>query len=126
MSSQFEGTHNQKKERALVLRQLLQQRLRFLQIARVEALRKPPVNRSKQFARLLHSALAAPEACEAHRGAEFPGPRLLLLCDGERASEFDLSLALTLHREECIADNTVELGFEHTFIHVLHGGKGLR
>ena len=45
---------------------------------------------------------------------------------GERASEFDLSLALTLHREERIADNTVELGFEHTFIHVLHGGKGLR
>jgi hypothetical protein len=40
----------------LSLRHLLQQRLRLLQIARVEALREPPVNRSKQFARLLHLA----------------------------------------------------------------------
>jgi hypothetical protein len=41
--------------------QLLQQRLRFLQIARVEPLSKPPVNRSKQFARLLRLALVTPE-----------------------------------------------------------------
>ena len=40
----------------------LQQRLRLLQIARVEPLRKPPVNRSKQFACLLHLALIAPGA----------------------------------------------------------------
>jgi hypothetical protein len=48
-------------------RQLLQQRLRFLQIARVETLREPPVHRRQQFARLLHLALVAPEACEALR-----------------------------------------------------------
>ena len=36
--------------------QLLQQRLRFLQIARVEPLRKPLVNRNHQFARLLRLA----------------------------------------------------------------------
>ena len=41
-------------------RQLLQQRLRLLQIARVEAFSEPPVNRSQQFARLLHLALVAP------------------------------------------------------------------
>ena len=75
-------------------RQLLQQRLRFLQIARVEALRKPPVNRSQQFARLLHLALVAPEACEAHGGAEFPGFGLLLTGDGERALEIALPLSL--------------------------------
>jgi hypothetical protein len=34
--------------------QLLQQRLRVPQIARIKPLRKPPVNRSQQFARLLH------------------------------------------------------------------------
>ena len=51
-------------------RQLLQQRLRFFQIARVEPLRKPPVNRSQQFARLLHLALVTPEAREAHGGAD--------------------------------------------------------
>jgi hypothetical protein len=51
------------------IRQLLQQRLRLLQVPRVEALREPPVNRSQQFARLLHLALVAPEAREAHGGA---------------------------------------------------------
>jgi hypothetical protein len=34
---------------------------------------------------------------------------LALARDGERASEFDLSLALTLRREERIADNTSPL-----------------
>jgi hypothetical protein len=61
--------------------QLLQQRLRLLQIARVEPFREPPVNRSQQFARLLHLALVAPEASEAHGGAEFPGFGLLLTGD---------------------------------------------
>jgi hypothetical protein len=52
-------------------RQFLQQRLRLFQIERVEAFCEPAVNRSKQFARLLHLALVAPEACEAHGSAEF-------------------------------------------------------
>jgi hypothetical protein len=37
--------------------QLLKQRFRFLQIARVETVSEPLVNRSQQFARLLHLAL---------------------------------------------------------------------
>src|SRR5262249_33969922 len=61
--------------------QLLQQRLRLFQIARVEPLREPPIHRSKQFARLLHLALGTPEPCEAHGGAEFPGFSLLLTSD---------------------------------------------
>jgi hypothetical protein len=44
---------------AKLLRQLLQQRLRLFQIARVEPFGEPPVNRSKQFARLRHLALVA-------------------------------------------------------------------
>ena len=68
-------------------RQLLQQRLRVLQISRIKTLRKPPIHRSQQFARLLYFALVAPEACEAHGGAEFPGFRLLLTCNGECALE---------------------------------------
>ena len=54
-----------------------QQRLRLLQITCVEALSEPAVNRSEQFARLLHLALVTPEAREAHCGAEFPGFGLL-------------------------------------------------
>src|SRR6478752_2834468 len=52
--------------------QLLQQRLRFLQITRVEPFSEPPVHRSQQFARLLNLALVAPEACEAHGGTKLP------------------------------------------------------
>src|SRR5262249_36584622 len=52
-----------------------------------EPLRKPPVNRSQQFARLLHLALVAPEPREAHGGAEFPGFRLLLASDREGTLE---------------------------------------
>src|ERR1700733_4616658 len=71
----------------VLFRQLLQQRLRLFQIARIKSLRKPPVHRSQQFARLLHFALSPPETCEAHRSAEFPGLRLLLARDRERALE---------------------------------------
>ena len=65
----------------------VQQRLRLLQIARVEAFREPAVNWSKQFARLPHLALVAPEAREAHCGAQFPGLCPLLTSDGKRAFE---------------------------------------
>jgi hypothetical protein len=76
MSSPFEGTHNQKKERALVLRQLLQQRLRLLEVALVVAFREPPVHRSQQFACLLHLALVTPETCIVE-GCKFLGLDLL-------------------------------------------------
>ena len=46
---------------ATLRRQLLQQRLRLFQIARVEALREPAVHRSQQFVRSLRLALVAPE-----------------------------------------------------------------
>jgi hypothetical protein len=45
-----------------VWEQRIEQRLRFLQIARLKPLRKPPVNRSQQFARFAHLALVTPEA----------------------------------------------------------------
>ena len=53
--------------------QLLQKRFRLLQVARVEPLCEPAVNRSQQFPRLLHLPLVAPETRKAHSGAEFPG-----------------------------------------------------
>ena len=67
------------------LGQLFQQCLRLLQIARVESLSEPAVDWSEQFARLLHLALVAPEACEAHGGAEFPGFRSLRTRDLKEA-----------------------------------------
>ena len=65
-------------------RQLVEQRLRLLQIERVEAFGEPAVDRSKQFARLLHLALIAPEVSEAHGRAELPGLGLLLTRDRKR------------------------------------------
>jgi hypothetical protein len=51
--------------------QCIEQRLRLLQIARIEPFGEPPVNRREQFARLLYLTLVAPEARHAHSRAEF-------------------------------------------------------
>jgi hypothetical protein len=42
--------------------QFIEQRLRLFQITRVESFSEPAVDRSKQFASLLHLVLRAPEA----------------------------------------------------------------
>jgi hypothetical protein len=52
---------------------LFEQCLRLLQIARLKPLSEPPVNPSEQFTRFPHLALVAPEAGEAHGGAESAG-----------------------------------------------------
>jgi hypothetical protein len=74
-------------------RKLLQQRLRLLQIARVESLCEPPVYRSQQFARLLRLPLVTPEARHAHRCAEFPRFGLLSARHYKRMVEVRLFLA---------------------------------
>jgi hypothetical protein len=72
----------------LLRRQLLQQRLRLLEVTRIEPFGKPAVDRSEQFASLLRLALGAPEPSHAHRGAEFPGFSLLLARDCKRQPDF--------------------------------------
>ena len=98
-------------------RQFLQQRLRVLQIERLEALRKPTINRSQQFARLPHLALVAPETREAHGGAQFPGFGLLLAGDGEGALEVRLCFACVSLRglQLEFSGNTVDLGLPQSF-----------
>ena len=49
--------------------QLIEQRLRFLQIECIEALGEPAVDRSEEIAGLIPLALIAPEPREAHCGA---------------------------------------------------------
>ena len=49
----------------------IEQRLRFPQIERIETFGEPAVDRSKQFARLLHLALVAPEPRRAHCRMEY-------------------------------------------------------
>ena len=57
--------------------QLIEQRLRLLQIMRVEAFSEPVVDRSERFASLLRFALVAAWASETHCSAEFPRLGLL-------------------------------------------------
>ena len=58
-------------ERSLGSLKLFEQRLRVLQVARIEPFGKPPVDRSEQFAGLLGFALVAPETRHAHRRTQF-------------------------------------------------------
>src|SRR5262249_24105571 len=84
-------------------RQLLQQRLRLLQIERIEAFREPAVDWRKQFASLLWLTLGTPEAREACCCAEFPGLGLLLTSDRERVLEVRLrrrSIRLRRHQRD--------------------------
>jgi len=59
--------------------QFIEQCLGLFQVERVEAFGEPAVDRGKQFARLLHLALVAPEAGEAHCGAQLQRFRSLLM-----------------------------------------------
>ena len=68
-------------------RQRVEQRLRLLQIARVEPLSEPAIDRTEQFAGLLHLALVAPEPRNARSRAELPGLRLLLPGDLQALDE---------------------------------------
>src|SRR5713101_2455139 len=101
--------------------QLIEQRLRLLQIARVEPLRKPPVNRSQQFARLPHLALVTPEAREAHGCAEFPRFCLLLARDCECALEVYFRPRHIQRRLQCeLPLYPIYLGFPPAFLAGLH------
>jgi hypothetical protein len=64
--------------RSRLLRQIVEQRLRLLQIARVEAFGEPAIDRREKIASLLRLFLIALETCEPHGSAEFPGFCLLL------------------------------------------------
>src|SRR5262249_53877457 len=72
--------------------QLVEQRLRLHEVARVEALGEPAVNRGEEVACLGALALALPEPREARRGAQLEGLCLLCPRDVERAAEECLGL----------------------------------
>ena len=57
--------------------QLLQQRLRLFQIARVEAFSEPAVHRSEKLVCFLALTLITPEPRKAHGGTEFLAPAII-------------------------------------------------
>jgi hypothetical protein len=62
-----------------LLGQLLQQRLRFLQITRVKAFCEPAIDRSEQFASFNTSLQPRPDLGQRHCGSQFPELSLLFL-----------------------------------------------
>src|SRR5215472_66101 len=63
-------------------RKLVEQRPGLLQNGRIEALRKPAVDRGEEIAGCIALALLAPEPGETDRGAQLPEFRALLLRNG--------------------------------------------
>src|SRR5271155_4477312 len=98
--------------------QLIQQRLRLLQIERVEAFGEPAVDRSEQFTSLLPFPLITPQPRRARRRAQFPGLRLLLPRDRKRALEIDLRFRCIrlARRHGDLAGDAVGLGLEPSFL----------
>src|SRR4029453_9881067 len=59
-------------------RELLQQRLGFLEVYGVQPLAEPGIDLWQELACSIALPLLLPEATQAHGGSEFPGLRLLL------------------------------------------------
>src|SRR5262245_46987047 len=76
------------------LRQLVEQRLRVDEVARVEPLGEPGIDWGEEVAGFGALGLIAPEAREARRRAQLKCPRLLQTCDLERAAKEGLSVGM--------------------------------
>ena len=68
-------------------RQPVEQRLGLFQVERVKAFCEPALDRSEKIAGLIPLALIAKKSRHAHRGAQFPGLRLLRPRNREHAVE---------------------------------------
>jgi hypothetical protein len=77
-------------------RQLLEQRLRLLQIERIEAFGEPAIDGRKKIAGLIPFALIAVEPRHAYRRAHSPGLCLLLTGNGESTFEVPSAFQLQL------------------------------
>src|SRR4029077_3482701 len=97
--------------------ELVQQRLRLFQIARVESFGEPTIDRSEKLASFVPLTLVVPEPRHAHGGAEFPRFRLL----SARYSECTLEICFRfrsiglLRLERDCARDPVGLGLEPSF-----------
>src|SRR5271156_4460512 len=102
--------------------QFLEQDFGLLQIKRVEAFREPAINRSKQFTSLLRVPLVAPEAREAHCGAQFPGLGILLARDGECAFKMRLRFRgiMLWRKQRYLASDAIDFGLAPRFTAYFH------
>jgi hypothetical protein len=107
-------------------RQLVKQRLRFLQIERVEAFGEPLVDRSEKIAGLIPLTLIAPEPRHAHRRAQFPRLSLLGASNRKRTLEIRFRFRrIWLGRQQRdFTSDAIGLGLEPCFFGVFNCVNG--
>ena len=75
--------------------QFVKERLRLLQVGRVEALGEPIVDRGKQVAGLTVLVLTLPKPSERYRGSDFPLFGRLISRNGECRTECNFGFAFS-------------------------------
>src|SRR4029077_1549204 len=95
-----------------LLREVVEQRLRVLQVARVEAFGEPGVDRGEEGAGLVALALTLPEPRQAGRGAQLEHLGLLPPGDLQGLIEERLRLVdrIAVHVEENLRPQPVQIG----------------
>jgi hypothetical protein len=98
--------------------QLLQQRLRLLQVECIEAFSKPAIHSRKKTAGFFPLLLITPKPCHAHRRAQFPGLRLLLARNNEGTLEVRLGFrGIRLWRPQSdFAGDAIDFGLVPSFL----------
>ena len=96
--------------------------------ARIESFGEPAVDRRQKVACLIPLPLIAPEPCDAHRGAQFPGLRLLRSRDRKSALEISSGFS-RIRRQRLKRDLTgyaIDLGLEPRFFSLFRSPSLLR
>ena len=113
--------------RLFVIPQLLQQRLRLLEVGRVKALREPAIDRRQQITGFGLLALLLPQATQAHGGPQLQ--RFGLLPAGDVQGPLQPGFRLRLRRprlpQEQDAPEAIDFRFPPAFLLLLHQGVGL-
>src|SRR5258708_511468 len=98
------------------LLELLEQRLRLLQVRRVETLGKPAVDRREEFAGFVALASVAPESGEAGGGAQLPEVRALPPRNGDRLVKTLFRRLKITDTDEQFAANTMHVSLGPAFL----------
>src|SRR6266568_7573740 len=104
-----------------LLRELDEQRLRRLQVGRLEPLGEPVVDRSEDRARVDALAARARQTREAHRGSQLECSRALCTGYFQSSPETGFGGLPALRPHQQVALDAMQLGFAETFVRAVDG-----
>src|SRR5215831_3135311 len=115
---------------AMLSRELLQQRLGFLEVDGIQPLAEPGIHLEQELAGGIGLPLLLPEATQTHGGSQLQGFRLLLARNPESLTETHFGCLLCLPRsalrlQQQFALETIQLGLPPSLCGCCHCGKGL-